>query len=83
MIRVCLWLHVWLDVFFDVASIKCTPRRYCPCCRQANCKGVKSWIIFLCFAQLPTSTSSRSSIFGLSTKRLTSTLNGITYYCEE
>jgi hypothetical protein len=29
--------------------------------------------VFLCFAQLPTSTSSRSSISGLSTKRLTST----------
>jgi hypothetical protein len=33
----------------------------------------------LCFAQLPNSTSSRSSIFGLSTKRLTSTLNDIIY----
>jgi hypothetical protein len=34
----------------------------------------------LCFAQLPTSTSSWSSISGLSTKRLTSTLNDIIYY---
>jgi hypothetical protein len=31
--------------------------------------------VFLCFVQLPTSTSFRSSISGLSTKRLTSTLN--------
>jgi hypothetical protein len=36
--------------------------------------------VFLCFAQWPTSTSSQSSIFELSTKRLTSTLNNIIYY---
>jgi hypothetical protein len=34
----------------------------------------------LCFAQLPTSASSRLSISRLSTKRLTSTLNDIIYY---
>jgi hypothetical protein len=36
--------------------------------------------VVVCFAQLPTSTSSRSSISGLSTKRLTSTLHDIIYY---
>jgi hypothetical protein len=37
-------------------------------------------LCFLLFAQLATSTSSRSSISGLSTKRLTSTLYDIIYY---
>jgi hypothetical protein len=36
----------------------------------------------LCLAQLPTSTAFRSSISGLATKRLTSTLNDIIYYFE-
>jgi hypothetical protein len=35
---------------------------------------------FFCFAQLPTLTAPRSSISGLTTKRLTSTLYDIIYY---
>jgi hypothetical protein len=38
--------------------------------------------IFLCSAQLPISTSSRFSISGLGTKRLTSILNDVIYYCK-
>jgi hypothetical protein len=39
--------------------------------------GKQNIALFLCFAQLATSTAFRSSIFGLSTKRDTSTINDI------
>jgi hypothetical protein len=36
----CNLSNVRLDGFFNVESIKCTPRHYCLRCRQANCKDV-------------------------------------------